>query len=245
MKNKTLYAMITILIVWYLMYLVVQSPIVPSPYKTIKTFMFLLPHTLAPHLLSSLFRIIIAVIISLVLGIFIGLILGMNPRIDSLISPIIYLLYPVPKIAFLPVLMILFGIGNLSKVILIIIIIIFQIIVTTRDGVKDIEQELFYSVRSLKMSSFQVYRHLVIPAVAVPILTALRISIGTSIAVLFFAENFATEVGIGYFIMNSWIRVNYVEMFGGILALSLMGLGLFKLIDLIENKFCSWVKIRE
>ena len=66
---------------------------------------------------------------------------------------------------------------------------------------------------------------------------------GVSISVLFFGGNFATTYGIGYFIMNSWIMANYVDMFSGILALSIIGLLIFKLIDLLESKFCIWVKI--
>jgi NitT/TauT family transport system permease protein len=69
----------------------------------------------------------------------------------------------------------------------------------------------------------------------------MRISIGVSISVLFFAENFATKWGIGYFIMNSWLLVDYTAMFSGILALSLLGLIMFSLIDMLDKKFCSWV----
>jgi NitT/TauT family transport system permease protein len=138
--------------------------------------------------------------------------------------------------------MILFGLGNAPKIILIIIIIIFQIIIAARDGVREIPRELFYSVLSLGLSRYELYRHLIIPAVLPKIITSLRISVGVSISVLFFAENFATTYGIGYFIMNSWLMVNYVEMFSGIQALSLMGLLLFKLIDILENKLCRWIK---
>ena len=93
------------------------------------------------------------------------------------------------------------------------------------------------------MNKKQIYRHLIIPAVLPEILTSLRISVGTSIAVLFFAENFATTYGIGYFIMNSWSTVNYTAMFSGILALSLLGLALFKIVDIIDAKLCAWVKV--
>jgi NitT/TauT family transport system permease protein len=73
------------------------------------------------------------------------------------------------------------------------------------------------------------------------ILTSLRISVGVSISILFFGENFATTYGIGYFIMNSWLMVNYTEMFSGILALSIMGFFIFKWIDRVENKLCRWI----
>ena len=93
------------------------------------------------------------------------------------------------------------------------------------------------------MSRAQLYRHIIIPAIMPKIITALRLTVGTGIAVLFFSENFATRYGIGYFIMNSWVVVNYVEMFSGILALSIMGLLLFKIIDKLESRFCAWMEV--
>jgi NitT/TauT family transport system permease protein len=242
-QNKTLYASFVVLLFWYMLHLTVGSSAIPSPYKTILNFMEIFPSTLSLHLLVSLGRISAAVLISLLLGGIIGLWIGMSEKADELVTPIVYILYPLPKIAFLPILMILFGLGNTPKIILIIIIIIFQIIVASRDGVKEISKELFYSVMSLGLSKCQIYRHLILPAVLPKIITALRISVGVSISVLFFGENFATTYGIGYFIMNSWMMVNYVEMFSGILALSMMGLLIFKIIDLVESKLCRWIKI--
>ncbi len=241
--NRTIYGSIMVIIFWYILHYLIKSAVVPSPHQTIYHFFVIFPRILIIHLISSLGRIIAAILISLFLGVIFGLLLGMNKHFDSLFTPVVYILFPIPKIAFLPVLMILLGLGNLPKIILITIIIIFQIIVTTRDAVKGLSKELFYSVQSLGMSKFQMYQHMILPAILPKILTSLRISVGTSIAVLFFAENFATRYGIGYFIMNSWSTVDYLGMFSGILALSIMGLSLFKLIDFLENKLCAWVSV--
>lgn len=241
--NKTLYAGFTILLFWYILHLAVASAAIPSPCKTIINFIAIFPGTLSLHLAVSLLRITAAVLLSLIFGSLIGLWTGTSEKADEFIAPLVYMLYPLPKIAFLPILMILLGLGNTSKVVLIIIIIIFQIIIAARDGVKEIPKELFYSVRSLGLGRLEVYRHLILPAVLPKIITSLRISVGVSISILFFGENFATTYGIGYFIMNSWLMANYVEMFSGILALSIMGLLLFKLIDIAENRYCRWIKI--
>ncbi len=241
-SQKTLYASLMVLLFWYLLHWTVSSAAIPSPYKTFLKFIEIFP-TLGLHLLTSLGRISAAVLISLVLGSLVGLWIGMSNRADAWVTPIVYILYPLPKIAFLPILMILFGLGNSPKILLIIFIIIFQIILAARDGVKEIPKELFYSVYSLGLNRIQLFRHLILPAVLPKLITALRICVGVSISVLFFAENFATTYGIGYFIMNCWLMVNYVEMFSGILALGLLGLALFKLIDGVENSLCKWIKI--
>ena len=244
-RYNSFYALVLIVAVWYLLYLTIDSVIISSPAAVIKVFFANFSSEILLHLLMSFYRITAAVAISLILGVSIGLLTGMHPQIDRYLAPLIYLLYPIPKIAFLPVFMLLFGLGDFSKIILLVVIVIFQIIVTTRDGVRSIDSKYFASARSLGMDRLDIYRHLVLPAVFPGILTALRITIGTSIAVLFFAENFAVRYGIGYYIMNSWSMVNYLKMYSGIIAVSLLGYFLFKGIDLLEAKFCSWQKVSD
>lgn len=239
--SKTLFGACIVLILWYLLHLFVRSGIIPGPFETIVTFGKLMTGTLSLHIIVSVFRITAAMAISMGIGVPLGLWLGLSKRADSVISPVAYILYPIPKVAFLPLFMVLFGLGNSSKIILIISIIVFQIILTVRDGVKEIPLELHYSVKSLGLSRWQIYTNLVFPAVLPKIISALRVSIGVSIATLFFSENFATTYGIGYFIMNCWVMVDYVQMFAGILAMSIMGIFIFKVIDLMERKLCPWI----
>ena len=242
-RNKTVYGSLMVFLLWYGLHYTIQSNVIPSPYHTVKEFVRIFPDILSLHLIASLIRIVFAVCVSILIGVPMGLWMGMNERVDALISPIIYILYPLPKIAFLPVFMILFGMGDLSKIILIITIIFFQILLAARDGVKEIPKELFYSVSSLGLSTLGMYQHLILPAVLPRIISGIRINIGISISTLFFAENFATTYGIGYYIMNAWTKVDYLDMFSGILGLSLLGILLFEAIDILEKKLCSWVYI--
>ncbi len=239
---QTLLAILAILAFWTILHFALRSAIIPSPWQTGAAFLRILP-ILSRHLLASLGRIAAAIAAAGSAGSAIGLWTGLSRRADALVSPIVYLLYPVPKIAFLPVLMLLFGLGNLPKVLLIVFIIVFQFVIATRDGVREIPRELYYSVRSLGLGQAGLYRHLILPAVLPRIITSLRITFGVSVSVLFFGESFATENGIGYFIMNAWLLADYVEMFAGILALSLLGLFIFQLIDLLERRFCRWALV--
>lgn len=239
--SRTLYGSLIVILIWYIVHYFVNLPIVPSPYETVIAFIHLLKKDLMLHIAASLLRLIAALLISLIIGVPLGLLLGMSRRLDAIISPVIYIVYPIPKIAFLPVLMLLFGLEDTSKVILIITIIIFQILLGARDGVKEIDAQLFYSMKSLGLNGSQIFRNLVFPAVLPKLISSLRVSIGISISTLFFAENFATTYGVGYFIMNTWAVVKYADMFAGILALSLMGLLAFGLIDILEKKLCPWL----
>lgn len=245
LQSRTLYGTIIVVILWEMFHVAIKSKVIPAPVDTVKMFFKLLGEGLLFHVAVSTLRIIVALIIALIIGVPVGLWMGSNKRVDSILAPVAYILYPIPKIAFLPVFMILLGLGESPKVILIITIIIFQILLAARDGVKEIPMHLIYSVKSLGLSKWQMYTNLIVPAVLPKIISALRVSIGISISVLFFAENFATNYGIGYFIMNTWTMIRYVDMFAGILALSLMGLAIFKTIDAVEKKLCPWLFIKD
>lgn len=236
------YGLLSVLCIWQLLSLVIQSNIMPSPYKALYTFFMLLPSELWKHLIMSLYRIFLALIIAIALGVPLGLSCGLNTLMDKLLSPITYILYPLPKVAFLPLFMVFFGIGDTSKVILMVSIVVFQVFIAVRDGVKEIPNSLFESISTLCLTKKQYFVHLIIPAMLPKLFSALRVSLGITIATLFFAENYATSYGIGYLVMNAWSMVDYPKMFAGIIGLSLMGFLLFRLIDFLEIKFCPWTK---
>jgi NitT/TauT family transport system permease protein len=124
---------------------------------------------------------------------------------------------------------------------LIVLIIFFQILITTRDAAQKIPENTILSVLSLGATGRDVYTHVIIPGCLPEIFTAVRISLGTAISVLFFAESFATFEGLGYFIFETWSRVNYPEMFAGIIAISIQGFLLFLLVDFLQRAICPWL----
>jgi len=240
-KHPLIYSSIIIIIIWTFFFMVLNKTFVPSPLKTL-AYGFQHFTLLMTHLLVSFYRIGISIIITVLLGGSLGILIARHKKVDQFLSPFIYTLYPIPKIAFLPLIMLFFGLGNLSKIILISLILFFQITLSVRDCVKNIHPSYYLSIKSLGARKKDLYIHVILPAMLPNLFTALRISVGTAISVLFFAENFATSLGIGYFIMDSWLRLDYVGMFAGIIAISLMGSFIFSTIDYLESKFCSWAR---
>lgn len=237
---KYVYSILLILIFWYIAHKILNSFVVPNPLEVLINFFEIAIPKLSKHIVVSGMRLLIALSITSIIGYSLGLYIGINKKANELISPIIYLLFPIPRIAFLPVFMIIFGLGDMSKIILIIAIAVFQIIVSTRDATKEIPNELLLSAKSLKLSKKDMIKNIYIPATLPKFFTALRISVGSGMAALFFAENYATKYGIGYFIMNSWTKVDYVGMYSGIIAISILGISIFKTVDLINKKICKW-----
>lgn len=234
-------ATLAVLVAWQLAAVAIDRAVLPPPSGVLRTFVAELPAGLARHFLVSAWRVVASMLLAVVTAVPAGLALGLSPAADRLAAPVIYLLYPIPKIVFLPVVLLLLGIGNLSKVFIIGLILFFQILVVVRDEAAAIRPELIASVRSLGAGRRAIFRFVYLPASLPAVLTSLRVSIGTAIAVLFFAESFATTSGLGYYIISeSWGRLAYPEMYAGVIAMSLLGLALYVIVDRLERALCPW-----
>jgi ABC-type nitrate/sulfonate/bicarbonate transport system permease component len=167
--------------------------------------------------------------------------LGQSKKLNSLFSPLIYLVYPVPKVVFVPIVLLFLGIGDAPKIAIIFLILFFQILVLVRDQAAGLRPELIQSVRSLGAGRRALFRFVYLPASLPAILTALRQSVGTAVAVLYIAELFATQKGLGYYIyLNGSTLFNYPAMYAGVVAMSLLGLGLYFTVDWLERRLCPW-----
>ena len=216
-----------------------QIPVVPSPELVLIRLAQKFLDTIAVHAGYSLMRIMVGLFAAVVAGYPIGVLMGYFPRVNRLLAPILYLSYPIPKIALLPVVMLLFGVGETSKLLLVFLIIVFQVVVAVRDAVAAIPSETYFPLRVLGASFTQLVRHIILPASLPKFITAVRVAM-TAISVLFFTETFGTQYGIGYYIMDAWLRVNYLDMYAGIVVLSMMGLLFFVLLDFAERRLCAW-----
>jgi len=241
-RRDLLLASLALLAIWQLSAMLLDKPILPRPLETIQALVEeLLYGDLLEHFLTSLWRVLAGTALAIALAAPAGLALGQSKRLNSLFSPLIYLLYPIPKVALVPIVLLFFGLGDLPKIILIFLILFFQILVLVRDQAAAIRPELVQSVRSLGAGRRALFRFVYLPASLPGILTALRLSVGTAVAVLYVAELFATRRGLGYYIyMNGSTLYNYPAMYAGILALSLMGLGLYFTVDWLERWLCPW-----
>ncbi len=240
-KGRTLLAVGVIFGAWYVLAFFLQTPILPYPHIVFSTLPQSVRKGLGEHFGVSGYRAMLSLLWALITAVPIGLYLGRKRRIDEFVSPMIYLLYPIPKIVFLPLVLLLFGLGDLSKIFIIFLIVFFQILVTTRDAAKGIDEEQILSVLSLGARPRQIFFHTIFPACLPKILTSLRISIGTAIAVLFFVESFATENGLGFFILDAWSTLDYLSLYTGIMAMGVLGVTLYEAVDQIEKRYCRWM----
>ena len=222
------FAIVFILAGWQLTAMAVHNPVLPGPFDAFPMVAQYFDE-LWPAFLVSLYRVVVAMLIGTVLAIPLGLACGRSPRADAVFAPILYFLYPLPKVVLLPV--------------LIAITVFFQVLVTVRDASKSVPEQSILSMRSLGASRLDIYRHAIVPATLPELFTALRISSGTAVAILFFAEGIAGSTGLGYFIVNAWALLAYPKMFAGIIAMALLGVILYELFDVAERRLTRWRRV--
>lgn len=241
-RRELILALSGLLGFWWILSLLIDRSILPTPIAVAEVFVVELSSgSLISDFLYSLLRVSVGTLISVVLATPIGLLAGQFKFFDKILSPIIYILYPIPKVVFIPLIFLFTGIGELSKILIIVIILFFQILVLVKDSANEIRPELITSVRSLGAGRRGLLWFIYLPACLPPIFTAVRQSIGTAVAVLYFSELFATTHGLGYYIyMQGSTLFNYPAMYAGIIAMSLLGIGLYSIVNLLERRICPW-----
>ncbi|MBN2043762.1 MAG: ABC transporter permease [Anaerolineales bacterium] len=239
--RKVLLAALGIGVAWQLLAWLLDTNILPGPLLVLQTFTAEIGADLGGHFLASLWRVLASMLLSVALAAPAGLILGQSRRLNDFFSPVIYLLYPIPKVVLVPVVLLFLGITDLSKIVIIFLILFFQILVLVRDQAAAIRPELIYSVRSLGAGRRGLFRFVYLPASLPAILTALRQSIGTAVAVLYIVELTATQKGLGYYIyFNGSTLFDYPKMYAGVLAMSLLGLGMYYAVDVLHRQISPW-----
>ncbi len=221
--------------------MLIQRPILPSPWEVIVVFFRELGKELPIHFMVSLWRVTAGMLLSVLAAAPAGLAIGGSKRLNRIFSPIIYLLYPIPKVVFVPIVFLFLGIGDTAKIAIIFLILFFQIVVLVRDQAAGLPPQLLQSLRSLGAGRRALFRFIYLPASLPAILTALRQSIGTAVAVLYITELFATKYGLGYYIYYTGSTLfDYPAMYAGVIAMSLLGLGMYFAVDWLEHKLCRW-----
>ena len=228
--------------VWYVSFLVMDNNVLPSPIVVFRGLPDIMNDTMWLHLRHSFYRVAMGLLASMSIGLVIGILSAQSKWLGKILNPFIYFTYPIPRIALLPVVMLLFGMGDTSKIIMIALIVTYPVIIVVRDSVADIPKDIYNALTCYGASKVDVFFAITLPWAFSAILSTLRISLGTAIAILFFTETYGTRFGMGFFILDAWMRISYVQMYGGIVLLSVAGYLLFMLIDLLEDYLLRWKK---
>jgi NitT/TauT family transport system permease protein len=192
------------------------------------------------NLLASLYRIAIGYAIGSLVGIIVGLILGFSRWVDAVVTPIVYSIYPIPKIALLPLIVLWLGIGELPKVTIIALGVFFPVVINTFSGVKNVDPILIKAAVTFGSNHLSVIRKVILPGALPMIFAGLKLSAGTSLLLLVSAEMIAAQNGLGSMILHYGNLMITTKLMVGVVILSLLGLLFNRGLQWLERKLIPW-----
>ncbi len=244
--NETLPSIIVIavlLAVWWITVVQTRSVIFPTPWKVVTgTVELVRDGTLWVHIGASLMRVAAGFLLAVIVAVPLGLWMGWVKGAYITLNPLFQILRPISPIAWIPIAILWFGVGNASPIFLIFISSVFPMIVQTTVGVHTIERRFLRAAENFGVSRATLFRQVVIPAVLPQVLIGMRIGLGVAWLVVVAAEMIALRTGLGFLIMDSRNAGNrYDLVISGMIIIGLIGLMLDGGMRLLEgHKLVRW-----
>ena len=192
------------------------------------------------HVWISTLRVFGAFALACVIGLPLGLAMGMSPVMSGIFDPPIEFYRPIPPLAYLPLMIIWFGIGETSKVLLIFLSVFAPVVLGARSGVKSAAIEQIHAAYSFGATRWQVMRHVILPSAMPEILTAMRIGIGFGWTTLVAAEMVAATKGLGYMVLSASQFLQTPVVIMGIFIIAIIAFGFDFLVRMVERRLVPW-----
>jgi len=219
----------------------IPALVFPAPSEAAKALIYLVETgQIWDHLGASLFRLVVGWSTGMVLGVSIGFAIGLFSLARAGMVPVVAALFPIPKIALLPLFVIWFGIGEGSKVATILFGTFFPTVIATFGGVDNVDRSLIRMGQSFGMSWWSIVRKIVLPGALPAILSGMRISASIAIILLVAAEMIGAEFGIGAYVLQAGNLNLTDQLIAGVAMLSVLGLCVSWLIGRAERYFLRW-----
>ncbi len=220
---------------------VVSSLFLPAPSAIINALLEMIADgEIGVSLAASMYRILAGFFIGSLIGLAVGLVTGTSALMDKISTPIVNAIYPIPKIALLPLFILWLGIGELSKVTIIALGVFFPVAMNTYSGVKNVDTLLLKVAASFNASWWMTMKSVVLPNALPMIFAGLRLAAGTSLLLLVAAEMIAAQVGIGALILHYGDLMITDKLMAGVIVLSLLGLIFNLILQFMERKVIPW-----
>ena len=233
-------APVVIFILWELLsrFKVISDIYFPAPVIILQRLIYLLfqePKFLS-DILFSLKRLTFGVIISVPCAIALGLSIGLDKRISRFLTPLISITYPIPKLSVLPLLMIILGIGDISKIAIIAIGIFYLVLLNVIHGIQGLPAVYFYIIKIYRIPFVKRIYSIILKGILPDILHGCKVGIGYGLVMVVASEFIAAKNGIGFFMWNAWDQFRIKDVYVGLAVFSLMGLAIFTLFDWLLSK---------
>ncbi len=222
---------------------VLDARFFPAPSEIVSTFRkFAVSGDLASNTWSTLQRIVVGSLLGGIPGTILGLAMGINRYVRAYFDPVIALLYPIPKIAILPLIIFIFGLGEWSKYTLIAIGVFFLMTINTQSGVRQIDKVFIDVARAYRIRPWAFYTRVLLPGALPNILSGVKLSIGLAIVLGVAAEFTAAKSGLGYTIFNSQQLLDIDTLYVALVAVSVLGFVMTLGLEMLDRKLLPWIR---
>lgn len=243
----SLSSVISVLVIWYLITAlkIVPSLFLPSPQAVWQKFIEVsqqgfMNATLWQHLAASISRVLLALVAAIAIGVPLGLWMGLNKWMRAVLDPLVELLRPIPPLAYLPLLVIWFGIGETTKVLLIFFSILAPVIISSTHGVISHQLNRERAALSLGASQSQVFWHVILPTALPHILTGIRIGLGVGWSTLVASELVAADRGIGFMVQSAAQFLITDTVVLGIIVIAIVAVSFELFLRWLQKQLSPW-----
>lgn len=217
----------------------------PAPSKIFATMMQLIENgQLWTHLKASMYRLFWGFIFGGAPALVLGICMGLNRTLRSVMEPIVAATYPVPKSAILPLILLIFGLGEASKIVMVAIGLFFPILINTMAGVLEIPKIHFDVARNFGAGRIQTFLKVALPGALPLIMTGVKLGVGLGLVLIALAEMVGARSGLGYMMWNAWEILSVETMYVGLIVISALGILFTLILNEIERFLVPWKPAR-
>lgn len=252
LKLSTATLLVLLAVWWAVTALQLVSPLfLPAPQQVLHQLVVIaspqgfMDATLWQHLAASLGRILVALLAAVVVGVPVGIAMGLSETVRGLLDPLIEIYRPVPPLAYLPLMVIWFGIGETSKILLIYLAIFAPVTLSTVAGVRSVAQVRIRAAQALGANRWQLLRFVVLPSALPEILTGIRIGLGVGWSTLVAAELIAATRGLGFMVQSAGEFLATDVVIAGISVIAIIAFGLELGLRALQRRLTPWHGVQQ
>jgi NitT/TauT family transport system permease protein len=213
----------------------------PAPSQIMKTMVEMLrTGELETHTVVSLERMFYGIVIGSIPALVLGIVMGLNRPIRAVFDPLIAATYPVPKSAILPLALLIFGLGEGSKVFMVAIGVFFPVVINTTTGVREINRIYLDVGQNFKASRWNTFWTIALPGALPVIMTGFKLGIGIGLVLIAVAEMVGAKSGLGYLIWSAWSTFAVEQMYVGLFTIAIIGFLLTVALNELERVIIPW-----
>ncbi len=236
----TLLTLVVLLASWQLAGLTLRESYLPPLSGIMPEFVTLLEGEIWPHIAASLLRLAAGFALALAIGVPLGLVSGRSKKVDDFLAPLLALFYPIPKAALIPILMLWFGAGDFSKILIIVMSVSLPLIYHAHQGARSVDDKLLWSAAAMGTSRRRQIFAIILPAALPEILLGVRVGVVIGVIVMVSSEMIVRQNGIGNYLFNALDMAQYELTYAVILIVAIIGFALDWVFETIRRRLTFW-----